>query len=99
MNNTEIQEIRSLLNNISQGPWMATNRTNVNNSHNWVVECGALNDVHPIAFCNPATSKLQETNAKFIASCRQNVPKMLDEIERLKETIRHIQHGMPIAGE
>lgn len=98
MSNDELDEIKSLLNKISHGPWMATNKDK-NKTQNWIVECGAIDDVHQIALCNTEAKQLQEFDAKFIALSRQIVPKMIDEIHRLKETIRQLNQGMPLAGD
>ena len=88
-----IQEIKSLLENISPEPWMATLNDENNNKQKWLVECGTLNDVHTIAQIDWECLSHQKYNAEFIAKCRQLVPEMLDEIIRLRETVRELKQA------
>lgn len=100
MTNPELKELKDLLEKISASPWMATcNIDDFPEKQKWLVQCGEIGDVHTLAQIDWECLDRQECNAKFIALSRIAVPKLIDEIERLKETIRQLKQGLPISGE
>lgn len=80
LTNTNLEEIENLLQKATGGPWVTDL---INNS--WIVSCGEINDYHKIATINSNVGLNGENNAKFIASSRQIIQKLIDEIKRLKE--------------
>lgn len=98
MSNEEIQSMKQMLKTIDTEPWIAT-CIEENKKLSWEVQSGCIDHVFTIAHLDNSKTHNQEANAKFIASARQFIPIVIDEIERLKETIRQLQNGLQIAGE
>lgn len=75
------EELRALCDKATPGPWQATYTEFANAAPAWVVEHNGQSIViFPPAAYNP----LSMFNAAFIAACREAVPALLAEVERLK---------------
>lgn len=77
MTTEELQAIRELVNKATPGPWTV----------------GATTDGVVPYYVYGVTSRnahLFKEDAEFITWCREGVPKLLDEVERLREALKQI---------
>lgn len=93
LSNANFEEIENLLQKATSEPWV----TDLKN-HTWIVSCGELNNYHTIATINSKVGMNGQNNAKFIATSRQIVIKLIDEIKRLKKIIEKLKNK-PFEGE
>jgi hypothetical protein len=103
----ELQAIRERVNKATPGPWVNGiwyGQCHIDHEHgngNCVYEPSLLPDVRLLASSVPGVDLYVDDwesrqfaraeDAEFIAWCREGVPKLLDEIEKLRETLLWIQ--------
>lgn len=78
-----LQQVKSRCDTATEGPWFGFEDQGVDN----VKEGSSVFKIFETG-CNCCTSnKLSEPNATFIAQARTDVPKLLDMVEYLKESL------------
>lgn len=98
MNREQLEEIRKRAEAASRGPWLSP-EFDVDEGA-WFIMNGELGvDEHAVACVEPAWSRrFAEANAGFISHARADVPRLLDEIDRLtRERDDAIEEGNALA--
>ena len=93
MTETEIKNIELLCGAATQSPWVTDLKNN-----NWIISCGDIDNFHLLATLITKPGLNSQNDAKFIAESRQIIPKLINEISRLKEINRSLTKGQPIEG-
>jgi hypothetical protein len=80
MTREELQAIRELVNKATPGPWKV----------DWNRYMGWNGPVEERVIVGVAQDVYEESDAEFIAWCREGVPKLLDEVERLRDALSEL---------
>jgi len=84
----ELAEIRARYEAATPGPWryMAEGRDHM--SGDSFIRTGSPEDRHDDLFLTAGNQPASDADYEFIANARQDIPRLLTEIERLRETPR-----------
>ena len=97
----DIKKLREICEKASPGPWKAVaSRTAVGVCYrifpeSWgkVPDHGGICAYDDCTSLNPHPKGEQAANAQFIAAARTALPELLDEVERLREAVKHADKG------
>ncbi|GIM45942.1 hypothetical protein DNHGIG_14910 [Collibacillus ludicampi] len=101
MNKEQLQAIRERVNRATPGPW-SIHREDVGDDVVFYVPTMIKSEKRTIvdsdggliSWSEPCTSEQVEADAEFIAHAREDVPALLNEVERLEEENRRFREAL-----